>query len=244
MANVNSGILAPPGVELKESDTWFDGNVLVRPGGTFTNNASTGSIAAPLTATPATPASGNATFTNSAGQLSSVSATGLVAIIGGVTQATSATTTVANTASATALQSYTVPANDPIAGAVYTMTGYGVYSDTGTPTLTFTLYWGGVAGTSLTAVPAITLGSGVTNVPYSYTVTVNFRSATSAVATINLSLGTSAATDAASSFVAVSASPVAVTSTSANALTLGVTWSAASASNTISLLGGFVERIA
>lgn len=241
MAN-DTGRLAPPNTVLSLADQWFDGNVVVRPGGTFTNNAPTTLVN--QAATPTTPVGASVLYSTSGGILASLSPTGQVTTVGGVIQSQSATVTVASTASITALQSYTVPANDPAAGAIYLMYGYGIYSDTGTPTLTFSFMWGGAGGTQLAQVPAITLGSGVTSVPFSYEAVVNFRSTTSALANITLALGTSASTNAASSFVSGPTSSVAVTSTTTNALAMAVTWSASSSSNTISLLGGYVERVA
>lgn len=235
------GTIPPAGTRLDLSNVWFDGAIQFRSGGsaTFNNGASVPT----LTAAPTTPASGSVLYASNGGVLTSVSSTGQVTSVGGVVQAQTSTVTVANTAAATALQSYTVPANDPVAGAVYNMMGYGLYSDTGTPTLTFTLYWGGVAGTALGTFTTAALGSGVSNVPFSYDAMVTFRSTTSAWANITLTLGT-AATGTGSSYVISPTAATAVTVTSANALTLGVTWSAASSSNTISLVGGVVERLA
>jgi hypothetical protein len=169
---------------------------------------------------------------------------GLVNTLSGSVQATTATTTIANTTALSTLETFTVPANDPVTGAIYEMTGYGVYSVTGTPTLTFALYWGGTAGTLIAAIPAITATSGITNSPFFYRALVNFRSTTSCTAVINLSIDTSAVTDLASSYIGTPTAPTTVTTTANSALAMGFTWSAASASNTISLLGGDVRRIA
>lgn len=195
--------------------------------------------------TPLTPTAAATLYGLSATNLPAyVSPSGQIASVGGVLQAQSSTVTVANTASPTALQSYTVPAADAAAGAVYELTGQGVYSDTGTPTLQFILYWGGVAGTALVTVPAVTLPLNITNSPFSYTATVNFRSTTSAFAVVTLNIDTSVATDLCSTYVGTPTAAVTVTTTGANALTMGVTWGTASSSNTISLNGGMVERLA
>ena len=242
MGASDQGRLLPPGTQLNLADVWFDGNLRFRSGGsaTFEN----GLTQATSAAAPTAPTGGSTAFTSSTGQASNISSTGLVTTTGGVVQSQSTTVTVANTAALTSLQSFTVPANDPTVGAVYSMYGFGVYSDTGTPTLTFTLLWGGVAGTTIATIPAITLGAGITNVPFSYRAVVNFRTATSCWANINLALGTSAATAASSGFTNTTTTATTVTSNVASALTMGVTWSAASASNTISLTGGMVERLA
>lgn len=161
-----------------------------------------------------------------------------------VFSAVTATTTIASSAALTALQSATVPATDPVTGAVYEITGYGTYSVTGTPTLTFGVYWGGVAGTLLAQIPAITAASGIAAAPFSYRATVVFRSATSCTAVITLDLDTSASTDAAAAYVGTPAAPTTGLATGAQALAVGFKWSASSASNTVSLLGGTIRRVA
>lgn len=55
----------------------------------------------------------------------------------------------------------TFPANYMQDGRVVRLRGFGGYGTTATPTLTFTLRWGGVAGTQLAKSGAITTGSGV-----------------------------------------------------------------------------------
>lgn len=236
------GTLPPAGTAVDLRNIFFDGNVQFRTGGSVQMLA--GQSLPAVTTAPTAPTSGGILYSSTGGVLTNVSATGLSTVVGGVIQSQTSTVTVANTASATALQSFTVPANDPGVGAVYNMMGYGLYSDTGTPTLQFILYWGGTGGTAIATVPAITLGTGVTNVPFSYDCMVTFRTATSCWANITLNLGTSASTDAASTFVANPTTATTVTSNVASALTLGVTWGTASASNTISLVGGVVERLA
>jgi hypothetical protein len=169
---------------------------------------------------------------------------GLVSTQSGSVQSTIATVTIANSAALTALETFTVPAADAAAGAIYEMTGYGTFSVTGTPTLAFTLYWGGIAGTPIATVPAVTAASGITNAPFMFRAIVHFRTTTSATAVIHLNVDNSATTDAANSFVATPTAANTGLAVTASALTMGFTWSAASASNTISLLGGDVRRIA
>jgi hypothetical protein len=128
---------------------------------------------------------------------------------------------------------------------VYRVEGYGVYGTTGTPTLQFTLYWGGTGGTVLaTMATAITLPATVTNAPFDYEATVTFRSTTSAVGKIKVSIDQSTTTDLANVYISVPSTATTVVTTGANALVLAVTWSAASTLNTISLLGGSVSRVA
>jgi hypothetical protein len=193
------------------------------------------------TTIPTTNPTGGLDIYANAGQMSTRNPQGLVQIPGGLVQAQNAPNTVANTAVLTALQTFTVPANDPAAGTVYQLTGYGVYSDTGTPTLTFTLQW---AGTTIAVTPAVTLPANITNAPFTYTAVVNFSSTTSTFAVINLTVDQSVTTDLANSYVATPTAATTVVSSGASALTMAVTWSAASASNTITINGGYVERLA
>jgi hypothetical protein len=193
--------------------------------------------------TPSTPSSAAKTWA-AGGQLMELNPQGLVQTVSSTIAVTTAPTTVANTAAITALQAFTVPAGDPAAGAVYQVTGWGVYSDTLTPTLTFTLDWGGVAGTVLAATAAVALPASITNSPFSYVATVVFSSATSAVARIQLTVDQSIVTGAANTYIATPAAAVTVSTSGANALVMAVTWSAASASNTITLTGGMIQRLA
>jgi len=165
----------------------------------------------------------------------------LVETIGGLVQAQLSTTTVANTTTPTALTSFSVPANDPSAGSVYRLRGYGVYSTTGTPTLAFTLAWG---GTSVSSVPAVTLPSSVTGATFSYEAELVFRSSTTVVGMLRILIDTSKTTDAAATYVGASSAAVTVTTSSANALAVKATWGTASSANSIALVGGSVERVA
>lgn len=178
------------------------------------------------------------------GVLAYKNAAGLTNTVTGSQGGITAPVTVNTTAAETVLQSVTIPPNDVIGGAVYHSVAWGQYSDTGTPTLLFTTRWGGVAGTLLAQVPAITLGSGVSNVPFKFEVWMNFLTKTTVQAVIELDLGTSSSTDAASPFIATPTAATTVTTTGPNAWVSTVQWSASSASNTISMLAGFTERLA
>jgi len=151
------------------------------------------------------------------------------------------TATISNTTTTTTLHSYTVPANEPYNGSVYVMKGNGVYSVTGTPTLAFAVFW---AATGLVSIPAITATSGITNAPYEYELLLNFRSPTSVLATFILRLVTNTTTGSAQSYIATATGPITVVSNVARTLAIAFTWSAASASNTIALLGGRTAKTA
>lgn len=153
--------------------------------------------------------------------------------------------TIANTASLTEQHpGFLIPQSGAIAGAMYELVGWGTYSVTGTPTMTYALYLGGTAGTALAAVPAITAGSGVTNCLFEFTARISFTTTTTVESMFALRYGTSSSTDAASAFVAAptSATTVAVGANGSRLVT-GFTWSAASASNTTTLRGGYATRI-
>jgi len=182
-----------------------------------TANPSAGSIA-----------NGLAVFSSS-GLLNYMNTNGLSQIITGSQLAN--TVTYANSTAETALATLTVPANDPINGAYYTLAGMGVVSTTGTPTLTWKVRWGGTAGTQFVTTAAITQGTGVTTLPFNFVVQVIFTSTTQAVCSLFLNYFTAAGTVPTQNYQQVTA-PVTVTTNASEALVFTATWSAASASNT------------
>jgi len=82
--------------------------------------------------------------------------------------------TIANTASKTLLHAGITPMVTPAPGNFFHLKGWGIYSDTGTPTLTIATFLGGIGGVALAAVPAVTLGATVTNVPFSFDAWLNW----------------------------------------------------------------------
>jgi hypothetical protein len=164
-------------------------------------------------------------------------------VIAGVLSVVTTTTTIANTAALSTLQTVTIPANEPIAGSVYELYGSGMFSVTGTPTLQFSLYWGGIAGTNLVTFATFGATSGIAGASFDYHVRLSFRSTTSVVAMMRNILNTNSASNSSAAYT-VTTVPTAVTTSSSNALAVGFQWSAASASNTISLLSGYVDQIA
>ena len=157
---------------------------------------------------------------------------------------TAGITTVANTSAETVLQTFSIPASDPAAGSVYQMVGWGVYSDTGTPNLSWGSRWGGVSGTSLSTIAATALGSSVTSQAFKLDCVLNFLSATAAQVFMTLQLGTSTSTDATTTLTSTPSAAVTVSASTAKTWVTTVTFSAASTSNTISLLGGYSVRLA
>jgi hypothetical protein len=154
--------------------------------------------------------------------------------------ATADGTAVANTTDETILfPDVTIPANYMSDGRVLRMEAFGKLSTTGTPTLTFTIRWGGVAGTVLALSEAITQGSGVTNVNWSLNALIQNRTngATGSLLVMGELHIHSAAGTVLENVFGVSGfdAPAAVTVdlTTDKALSLTADWSAASASNTI-----------
>lgn len=78
-----------------------------------------------------------------------------------LTWATATGTAVANTTTETILiPNVTIPANYLQDGRAIRVTAFGSYGTTATPTLTFALRWGGVAGTVIAKTAALTTTSG------------------------------------------------------------------------------------
>lgn len=79
-----------------------------------------------------------------------------------ISWATASGTAIANSTTETILfPNITIPANYLQDGRVLRLRLFGGYGTTGTPTLTFAVRWGGVAGTVISKGGAITTGSGV-----------------------------------------------------------------------------------
>jgi len=164
--------------------------------------------------------------------------------------ATADGTAVANTTTETILfPNLTIPANYLQDGRVLRVTAYGRYSTTGTPTLVFKLRWGGVSGTVITQSTTITGGSTITNALWKEEAFVQVRSngATGTVFSVGEAfLGSGLTTPAVGSATAapgfslmgsaasqITPAAVTVDLTADTAFSLTGTWSAASASNTI-----------
>ena len=157
-----------------------------------------------------------------------------------VSQLVSDGTPVANTTTETAIfPALTVPANFMQDGRTLRMEAFGKLSTTGTPTITFSLRWGGAAGTLLAITEALTNGSGVANVNWSVIVRVQTRtngSSGSLLAWGEVRLHTAVGTVLVNVFsVSGYDAPAAVTAdlSTAKDLCLTATWSAASSSNTL-----------
>jgi hypothetical protein len=195
------------------------------------------------TAAPAATA-GTATVTSLGGMPISVNSQGLVSTVGGCQGGllTAGLLTVANTATESLVYGLSLPAADAVAGAVYRMEMWGVFSSTGTPTIAFTSRLGGTAGTSLAALPAFTLAA-LTNAPWRVRAVLNMLSATTAQCLLEVDLDSSAASDVSGRFISTPTAAVTVAVSTAKVWQVDVTWGTAATGNTISCLGAYSERV-
>lgn len=156
-------------------------------------------------------------------------------------------TTVSNTTNETSLQTFNIPANDAVTGAVYRIRAYGTAQVTGTPTMTFRFKIGGTGGTTLQAISAITARSGMSDGWWEIEALVTC-SATGASGTFspfirgthNFVTGVGTITTMATTVTA----SVTRDTTVSNDLILSGQWSAASSSNSIVCRGSLIERMA
>ena len=133
---------------------------------------------------------------------------------------------------------WTMPANFADIGKTMTLDAYGKISTTGTPTFTFSVY---LAGATFAASQAITTGSGISNLTWNLHLEWTFRNIGSGTTANAMFSGYVIGPAGAGLVTMIPATTPAVSSgfnsTSANAVDLYGTWSANSASNTITLNG-------
>lgn len=167
-------------------------------------------------------------------------------------------TAIANTTTETIIfPNVTIPANYMADGRLIRITAYGRHSTTGTPTLTFRIRLGGVAGTVIVASGALTTGSGVTAGMWRMEVLLQMRSNGSAGTVLGTGLvlvGDDAASTVGSAtnthggdFMGSAGVATPATAsldfTADQALSITATWSAASASNTLTGHNYVVESL-
>jgi len=139
-----------------------------------------------------------------------------------------------------------LPANLLDVGQVLRMKAFGVLSTTVTPTIILGFYYGTVSGPALAASAAITTGSGVTNVPWEIEYEGRVRSTGTAGTIMGrglMTLGTSVSVITFNPIPATALATVTIDTTTAKQLSVGATWSAASASNTLTCHHFSVELI-
>lgn len=159
----------------------------------------------------------------------------------------SAATTVANTTTQTAIATHTIPASDAVAGAVYRIKAWGTLGVTGTPTITFVCKLGGTGGATMVTFPAVTVRSGATDgfwelEFYLACATTGASGTWAPMARYTHNFLTSVTTY--TPIGPITAAPVTRDTTVSNDMVLCATWSAASASNTITCRGFAGERVA
>lgn len=157
-----------------------------------------------------------------------------------IATATADGTAVANTTTESPIfGNITIPANFLQDGRTLRLTAFGKLSTTGTPTITFAIRFGGVAGTLLATTEAITTASGAANTAWSIDAIIQVRTngATGTLLVMgNVRVNLTSSTVTAGVFgVSGFDAPAAVTVdlTADTALSLTADWSAASSSNTL-----------
>ena|SRR5439155_3995070 len=154
---------------------------------------------------------------------------------------------IANTLTETAFsQSFTVAANTLDIGRVLHVVAMGKYSTTATPTLKFTLRWGGVnTNPLLFSSGAMVTASGAANLGWTVDVYVTVRTVGASGTAVGggFALVAGAASTAGVVGTDSTASTTTIDTTAATALTLFATWGAASASNTLLMEQFIVEEL-
>ncbi len=124
-------------------------------------------------------------------------------------------------------------------GQRFKFTAWGIFSNTGTPTLNLGIYYGGVAGTALATSGAVTTTTGATNWWWrievdSEVITLGSSGAIRSYGWIDIPTSATAVTR---QQMSATAQDVTVNTTTNSALTVGATWGTSSASNTLTLKG-------
>lgn len=165
-----------------------------------------------------------------------------------ISWATADGTAVANTTTETILMpNLTLPANYMQDGRLLRVRVQGKLSTTGTPTMTFKLRWGGVGGTVICQSAALTQGSGVTNIIFDLEFFIQVRANGSAGTVVAIGVANVGSMTTVTNLMcsAGASVPAAVTVdlTADTALAITGTWSAASASNTITGMQFAIESL-
>jgi hypothetical protein len=139
-----------------------------------------------------------------------------------------------------------LPANYLYQGQRLRMKAYGIYSSTGTPTLTLGGYYGGVAGVALAVTAANAVASGAASYPWQLDLDLFVRSiGSSGTIWCNgwAKVGSSLTALTEYALPSSQTQPVTVNTTTANALTVGALWGTSSASNTVTCEDLYVEAL-
>lgn len=141
---------------------------------------------------------------------------------------------------------WVINANSLFLGQRLRVKGYGIFSNTGTPTLSLGIYYGGIAGTALATTGAVTTTTGATNWPFDIELDIRVASV-GATGTVwcngKVNLGTSLTAMTPLWLPSLQTQPITVDTTSAKALTIGAQWGTSSASNTLTVEDFYAETI-
>lgn len=140
-----------------------------------------------------------------------------------------------------------IAANSLVPGSVIRLTAFGVLSTTGTPTLLLGFYYGGVAGVALAATTAVTMGSGVTNVPWRMEWMGVVRSVGATGTIMGQGIvwhGSSVSAWTNIPLPQTALATVSIDTTTAKNITVGAQWGTSSASNTLRCDSLFIESVA
>lgn len=174
-----------------------------------------------------------------------------------ITWATSSATAVANTTTETIIfPNFTIPANYMQDGRTLRLRIVGQYSTTATPTLIFTLRWGGVSGTVLCKTAACTLPT-ITAGLFEMDILVSTRTngatgtlMANGVARVHAGVAGTVASATGEGLVTpmtaggvITPATATVDLTADTPLSITATWSAASASNTLTGLQYTIESL-
>lgn len=169
---------------------------------------------------------------------------------GSIANQTSASTTVASSTAETVIATFSLPANDMVAGATYEVTAWGIASVAAatTPNLVVRGRVGGLSGTSNGTV-TVTAASGVSNKVWRITYrVVCLTTGVSGTFHGNLEVCEGISVTGSNPSLCNTRmdgnSIVAVDTTAAKDIVITTAWSASSASNTITCRGFFAHRIA
>lgn len=153
-----------------------------------------------------------------------------------------------NFTAATVLEpaSFTLPGFSLQVGSVLRLTARGIFSTSGTPTLTLTFYYGGTGGVALITTGAVTTASGAANAVWEFK--ADMRVQTIGSSGTCLTLGTVAGITAATGFSVVpttssTGNQATIDTTSNKAIDIAAAWGTGSASNSITCHQFLVESV-
>jgi hypothetical protein len=155
--------------------------------------------------------------------------------------------TVASSSAEVVLHSVTIPAGDAAVGSTYRLRVFGTAAVTGTPTITFRLRLGGLAGSLLVAFGSITARSGMTDGIWDVEAMVTLTASPGATATFHgFCRGGHNFTGSATTYTQFGPGGSSATrdSTAAQDFVLTAQWNTSSASNTITARGSGSGRVA